>query len=164
MHSIETCRLSSLRPCQLKSIWQTFISFNAISLLPETRRSRNDHPTVQACVGTWNNSKCVACSPRVPQMWTAKGTCVIALGSPLPYKYTPTRSLSPLPPRHLAQTLAPPLARVDAEDEALSCRELSDAVFTSAVDIVFSAAAVGVLRRQVRARKIELLGLIFYSV
>ena len=28
---------------------------NAQSLLPETRRSRNDHPTIQACVGTWNN-------------------------------------------------------------------------------------------------------------
>ena len=45
MHSIENCRLSSLRPCQLKSIWQTFISvFNAISFLPESRRIQNDHP------------------------------------------------------------------------------------------------------------------------
>ena len=69
-----------------------------------------------------------------------------------------------LPPLHLRQTLAPPLALDDAGDEALSCRDLSDAVFTPAVDIVFSAAAVGVLHRQVRARKIELLGLIFYSV
>ena len=69
-----------------------------------------------------------------------------------------------LPPHHLKQTLAPPLALDDAGDEALSCRDLTDAVFTPAVDIVFSAAAVGVLRRQVRAWKIELLGLIFYSV
>ena len=58
----------------------------------------------------------------------------------------------------------PPLALDDAGDEALSFRDLSDAVFMPAANIVFSAAAVGVLRRQVRARKIELLGLIFYSV
>ena len=69
-----------------------------------------------------------------------------------------------LPARHLAQTLVPSLALDDAGDEALSCRDLTDAVLTPAVDIVFSAAAVGVLCRQVRARKIELLGLIFYSV
>ena len=69
-----------------------------------------------------------------------------------------------LPPLHLAQTLAPPLALDDAGDEALSCRDLTDAVLTPAADLVFSAAAVGVLRRQVRPRKIELLGLIFYSV
>ena len=66
-----------------------------------------------------------------------------------------------LPPR---QTLAPPLALDDASDEALSCRNLSDAVFTPTADIVFSAVAVGVLRRQVRAQKIELLGLISYFV
>ena len=64
----------------------------------------------------------------------------------------------------LARTLAPPLALDDAGDEALSCCNLTDAVITLAADIVFSAVAVGVLRRQVRARKIELLGLIFYSV
>ena len=69
-----------------------------------------------------------------------------------------------LPPLHLAQTLAPPLALDDAGDEALSCRDLSDAVFTPATDIVFSAVAVGVLRCQVRARTIELLGLLFHSV
>ena len=69
-----------------------------------------------------------------------------------------------LPPLHLKQTLAPLLALDDAGDEALSCRDLTDAVFTPAADIVFSAAGVGVLHRQVRARKIELLGLIFYSV
>ena len=137
---------------------------NAQFLLPETRRSRNDHLTVQACVGTWNNSQCVACSPRVPHMWTARGTCVIALCRPFPYKCTSNRGQnlsSTSPPR---QTLAPPLALDDAGDEALSCRDLSDAVFTPAADIVFSAAAVGVLRRQVRARKIKLLGLIFYSI
>ena len=41
---------------------------NAISFLPETQRSQNDHPTVQACMGTWNNFQCVACLPCVPQM------------------------------------------------------------------------------------------------
>ena len=45
MHSIETCRLSSLSPCQQMTIWQTFISaFNVVSLLPEIQRIRNDHP------------------------------------------------------------------------------------------------------------------------
>ena len=68
---------------------------NVISLLPETRRSRNDHPTVQVCVGTWNNSQRVACSPRVPQMWTARGTCVIALCRPFPYKYPSHRGQNP---------------------------------------------------------------------
>jgi hypothetical protein len=69
-----------------------------------------------------------------------------------------------LPPLHLTQTLAPPLALDDAGDEALSCRDLTDAVLTPAADLVSSAAAVGVLRRQVRARKIELLGLLLLSV
>ena len=41
---------------------------NVQLLLPETQRSRNDHPTVHACVGTWNNFQCVACLPCVPQM------------------------------------------------------------------------------------------------
>ena len=61
--------------------------------------------------------------------------------------------------RQLAQTLAPPPARVDAGDEALSCRDFSDAVLTPVADLVLSAAAVGVFRRQVRAWEIELLGL-----
>ena len=39
-----------------------------------------------------------------------------------------------------------------------------DDVLTPDADIVFSAVAIGVLRRQVRARKIELLGLLSYSV
>ena len=64
----------------------------------------------------------------------------------------------------LARTLAPPLALDDAGDEALHCRNLSDAVFMPTADIILSAVAVGVLRRQVRARKIELLGLIFHFV
>ena len=64
----------------------------------------------------------------------------------------------------LAQTLAPLLALDDAGDEALSCRDLTDVVLTRTADMVFSAVAVGVLRRQVRAQKIELLGLISYSV
>ena len=95
---------------------------------------------------------------------STRGTCVIAMCRPFSYKCTSNRGQnlsSTSPPR---QTLAPPLALDDAGDEALSCRDLTDAVFTPAADIVFSAAAVGVLRRQVRARKIELLGLIFYSV
>ena len=65
-----------------------------------------------------------------------------------------------LPPLHLVKTLAPPLALDDAGGEALSCRDFSDAVLTPAADIVLSAAAVGVLRRQVRARWIELLSLL----
>ena len=64
----------------------------------------------------------------------------------------------------LAQTLAPPLALDYDSNEALSCRDLSDAVFTLAADIVFSAVTVGVLHRHVRARTIELLGLLFHSV
>ena len=84
MHSVETCQMSSLSPCQQKTQRQTFKSvFNAISLLPEYRRSWNDHPTIQACVGTWNNFQWVACMPCVLQMWTARGTCVIMLCCPL---------------------------------------------------------------------------------
>ena len=64
----------------------------------------------------------------------------------------------------LAQTLAPPLALDNAGDEALRCRALSDTVFTPTADIVFSVVAVGVLRRQVRAQTIKLLGLLFHSV
>ena len=60
------------------------------------------------------------------------------------------------------KTLAPPLARNDAGDEALSCRDFSDAVLTPAADIVLSAVAVGVLRCQVRARWTELHGLSFF--
>ena len=67
-----------------------------------------------------------------------------------------------LPPLHLVKTLAPPLALDDAGDEVLSCRDFSDAVLTPVADIVLSAAAVGVLHRQVRARWIELLGLPFF--
>ena len=66
-----------------------------------------------------------------------------------------------LPPLHLVKTLAPLLALDHAGDEALSCHDLSDAVLTPAADIVLSAFAVGVLRRQVRARWAELLGLLF---
>ena len=64
------------------------------------------------------------------------------------------------PPRRLAQTLAPLLESVDAGDEVLRYRNLSDAAFMPAADIVFSAAAVGVFRHQVRAREIGLLGLL----
>ena len=68
------------------------------------------------------------------------------------------------PSSTLAQTLAPPLALNDAGDEALSCRDLTDAVFMPAADTIFSAVAVGILHRQVRARTIELLGLLSHSV
>src|SRR3954469_6629507 len=67
-----------------------------------------------------------------------------------------------LPPLHLVKTLAPPLALDDVGDEALSCRDFTDAVLTPAADIVLSAAAVGVLRHQVRARWTELLGLLLF--
>ena len=100
--------------------------------------------------------------PRVPQMRIARGTCVIAQCRLCAYKYTLTAVI--ISSSTLARTLAPPLALDDARDEALRCRNLSDAVFTPTVDIVLSAVAVGVLRLQVRARKIELLGLIFHSV
>ena len=95
-------------------------------------------------------------------MRIARGTCVIAQCRPCAYKYTliaVTISSSTL-----ARTLAPPLALDDASDEALRCRDLSDAVFTPTTDIVLSAVAVGLLRRQVRARTSELLGLISHSV
>ena len=95
-------------------------------------------------------------------MRIARGTCVIAQCHPCAYKYTLTTVT--ISSSTLARTLAPPLALDDAGDEALRCRNLSDAVFTPTADIVLSTVAVGVLRRQVRARKIELLGLIFHSV
>ena len=69
-----------------------------------------------------------------------------------------------LPPRHLSQTLTPPLALDDADDEAISCRDFLDAVLTPAADLIFSAVVVGVLHRQVRAWEIELLGLHLRSV
>ena len=69
-----------------------------------------------------------------------------------------------LPPLHLVKTLAPPLALDDAGDEALSCHDLTDAVPTPTADLVFSAAAIGVFGRQVRAWEIELLGLQLSSV
>ena len=95
-------------------------------------------------------------------MRIARGTCVIAQCRPCAYKYTLTAVI--ISSSTLTQTLAPPLALDDAGDEALRYRNLSDTVFTPATDIVFSAVAVGVLRRQVRAQMIELLGLLFHSV
>ena len=89
-------------------------------------------------------------------MRIARGTCVIAQCRPCNYKYTLTAVI--IPSSTLARTLAPPLALDDAGDEALSCRDFSDAVLTPAADIVLSAVTVGVLRRQVRARWAELLG------
>ena len=95
-------------------------------------------------------------------MRIARGTCIIAQCRPCAYKYTLTAVI--ISSSTLARTLAPPLALDDADDEALSCRDLTDAVVTPAADIVFSAVAVGVLRHQVRARTIELLGLLSHSV
>ena len=157
--------MSSLRPCQKKIQRQPLSPFSMLIPSPETRRSGNDHPTIQACVGTWNNFQGVACFPRVHQMWTARGTSVIALCLSPTYKYLSSAVQKSF--FHLStsvKTLAPPLALDDAGHEALRCRNLSDTVFTPTADIALSAVAVGVLRRQVRARKIELLGLILHSV
>ena len=66
-------------------------------------------------------------------------------------------------PSPRTKTLAPTLARVDAGEKALSCRHFFDDVLMPATDLVFSAA-VGVFRRQVRARKIELLGLSIFDL
>ena len=87
--------------------------------------------------------------------------CNSTVPPPVPINSHLPRSLSP---STLARTLAPLLALDDAGDEALRCHNLSDAVFTPTADIVLSAVAVGVLRRQVRARKSELLDLISHSV
>ena len=90
-------------------------------------------------------------------MRIARGTCVIAQCRPCAYKYTLTAVI--ISSSTLARTLAPPLALDDTSEEALICRDLTDVVLTPATDIVFFAVTVGVLRRQVMARKIELLGL-----
>ena len=95
-------------------------------------------------------------------MRIARGTCVIAQCRPCAYKHTLTAVI--ISSSTLARTLAPPLALDDTGDEALRCRNLSDVVFTWAADIVLSAVAVSVLRRQVRARKSELLGLTSHTV
>ena len=163
MHSIETveCILCILVSRRHRD--KTSSPFKWFIFIVEIRRSRNNHSTNLAGVGTWDNSEYVACLPRTPQMWTARGTSIIALCLSPTYKY-----LSPAVQKsffHLStsvKTLAPPLALDNAGDEALSCRDLSDTVFTPATDIVFSAVAVGVLRRQVRARWAELLGLSFF--
>ena len=60
---------------------------NDSSLLFEIRRSRNNHLTNPAGMGTWDNSEYVACLPRVPRMWTGRGTCVIVLYHTPTYKY-----------------------------------------------------------------------------
>ena len=95
-------------------------------------------------------------------MRIARGTCVIAQCRPCAYKYTLTAVT--ISSSTLARTLVPLLALDDAGDEERSCRDLTDAVFMPAADIVFFAIAIGVLRRQVRARTSELLGLISHSV
>ena len=84
-------------------------------------------------------------------MRIARGTCVIAQCRPCAYKYTLTAVI--ISSSTLARTLAPPLALDDAGDEALSCRDFTDVVLTPAAVIVLSATAIGVLRRQVRARE-----------
>ena len=91
-------------------------------------------------------------------MRTARGTCVIAQCRPCAYKYTLTTVI--ISSSTLARTLAPPLALDNAEEEALRCRNLSNAVLTPTADIVLSTVAVGVFRRQVRAWRTELLGII----
>ena len=42
--------------------------------------------------GTWNNPRYAAWWPRVPQMWITRGTYVITLSRPCPYKYAPHHS------------------------------------------------------------------------
>ena len=163
MHSIETveCPLCILVSRRHRDKHQ--VLFKWFIFIVDIRRSRNYHPTNLAGVGTWDNSKYLACLPCTPQMWTARGTSIIALCLSPTYKY-----LSPALKKsffHLStsvKTLAPPLARDDAGDEALSCRDFSDAVLTPVADIILSAVAVGVLCRQVRARWAELLGLLFF--
>ena len=95
-------------------------------------------------------------------MRIARGTCVITLSRPCPYKYTPHHNHYLFV--HSRTNPSATLALDDAGDEALRCRNLSNAIFTPTADIVFSAVTVGVLRRQVRAWKIKLLGLILNSV
>ena len=95
-------------------------------------------------------------------MRIARGTCVITQCRPCTYKYTLHSGHYLF--FHSRTNPSANLALDDAGDEALSCRNLSYAVFTPTADIVLSAVAVGVLRCQVRAQKIELLGLIFHSV
>ena len=87
-----------------------------------------------------------------------------AVPYPMPINARPITvksSSTTFPPR---PTLAPPLAFDDAGNEALRCRNLVDAVLTPAADIFYSAVAVAVLRRQVRAWKTELLGIQLLSV
>ena len=153
--------MSSLRPCQQKIQRQLLSPFSMLIPPHEIRRSRNDHPTIQACVGRGTAPK-IPHDGHVPQMRIARGTCVIAQCRPCAYKCTLTAVIISF--STLARTLAPPLALDDAGDEALRCRNLSDAIFTPTADIILSAVAVGLLRRQVRARTNELLGLISHSV
>ena len=95
-------------------------------------------------------------------MRIARGTCVITQCRPVPINTRLTTVI--ISSSTLARTLAPPLALDDIGDEVLRCRNLSDAVFTPTADIILSAVAVGLLRRQVRAQTSELLGLISRSV
>ena len=117
----------------------------------QSRRAWEDGTTTQELHACHVSFKCE--SPGAP----ASFRCVV----PFLINAHPIAVKIFLPPRHLSKTLAPPLALDDAGDEALSCRDFSDAVLTPAADIVLSAVAVGVLRRQVRARWAELLGLLF---
>ena len=51
------CRMSSLRPCQQKIQRQPLSPFSMLIPPHEIWRSRNDHPTIQACVGRGTNPK-----------------------------------------------------------------------------------------------------------
>ena len=51
------CRMSSLRSCQQKIQRQPLSPFSMLIPPHETRRSRNDHLTIQACVGRGTNPK-----------------------------------------------------------------------------------------------------------
>ena len=67
-------------------------------------------------------------------------------------------------PAILINTLVPQLGLSSILQNQLGVALDALTVFTPTADIVFSAVAVGALHCQVRAWKIELLGLIFHSV
>ena len=74
-------------------------------------------------------------------MRIAGGTCVVAQCHPCAYKYTLTAVI--ISSSTLARTLAPPLALDDAGDEALRCRNLSNAVLTSSFPLGVSNQFTG---------------------
>ena len=134
--------------------------FNAQSFMPETWRSRNDHPDSPGMRGIVGQLPMCYRSATCPSDVNRQGhlrNCVVPSpmlinARPIMVKNSSTTS-TPRP------ALAPPLALGDAGDEALRCRDLVDVVFMPAADIVYSAVVVAVLRRQVRAQTTKLPGI-----